>query len=122
MYRFSAETDLGGAESMRCSAVLILLIAKLKLRRAAMVLCSIAANLLSAETMLCSAAMVWFSAAAVLFSAEMVLCSAAMQLKQDRQVSGTRLTAFRFNARKQSGTACAPVSANLPGGSVTMAA
>jgi hypothetical protein len=32
------------------------------------------------------------------------------------------LTAFWFNGRKQSGPACAPVSCNLPGGSVSMAA
>jgi hypothetical protein len=32
------------------------------------------------------------------------------------------LTAFWFNGSKQSGPACAPVSANLPGGSVSMAA
>ena len=32
------------------------------------------------------------------------------------------LTAFWFNSRKQSGPACAPVSTNLPGGSVSMAA
>jgi hypothetical protein len=31
-------------------------------------------------------------------------------------------TAFWFNGRKQSGPACAPISANLPGGSVSMAA
>ena len=30
--------------------------------------------------------------------------------------------AFWFNGRKQSGPACAPVSTNLPGGSVSMAA
>ena len=30
--------------------------------------------------------------------------------------------AFWFNGRKQSGPACAPISANLPGGSVSMAA
>jgi hypothetical protein len=32
------------------------------------------------------------------------------------------LTAFWFNGRKQSGPACAPVSTNLQGGSVSMAA
>jgi len=32
------------------------------------------------------------------------------------------LTAFWFNNRKQSGPACTPVGANLPGGSVSMAA
>ena len=32
------------------------------------------------------------------------------------------LTAFWFNGRKQSGPACSPVSTNLPGGSVSMAA
>jgi hypothetical protein len=32
------------------------------------------------------------------------------------------LTAFWFNPSKQSGPACAPISANLPGGSVSMAA
>ncbi len=32
------------------------------------------------------------------------------------------LTAFWFNGRKQSGPACSPVGANLPGGSVSMAA
>ena len=32
------------------------------------------------------------------------------------------LTAFWFNPRKESGPACDPVSANLPGGSVSMAA
>ncbi len=32
------------------------------------------------------------------------------------------LTAFWFNGRKQSGPACMPVGANLPGGSVSMAA
>jgi hypothetical protein len=38
--------------------------------------------------------------------------------------AGTKvwLTAFWFNGRKQSGPACAPVSVNLPGGSVSMAA
>jgi hypothetical protein len=32
------------------------------------------------------------------------------------------ITAFWFNPRKQSGPMCAPVSTNLPGGSVSMAA
>jgi hypothetical protein len=38
--------------------------------------------------------------------------------------AGTKvwLTAFWFNGRKQSGPACAPISTNLPGGSVSMAA
>ena len=38
--------------------------------------------------------------------------------------AGTKawLTAFYFNARKQSGPMCAPISLNLPGGSVAMAA
>jgi hypothetical protein len=38
--------------------------------------------------------------------------------------AGTKvwLTAFWFNGRKQSGPACAPVSCNLPGGSVSLAA
>jgi hypothetical protein len=42
----------------------------------------------------------------------------------DTLAAGTKvwLTAFWFNGRKQSGAACAPVSANLPGGSVSMAA
>lgn len=42
----------------------------------------------------------------------------------DTLAPGTKvwLTAFWFNGRKQSGPACAPVSTNLQGGSVSMAA
>ena len=38
--------------------------------------------------------------------------------------AGTKvwICAFWFNGRKQSGPVCAPVSTNLPGGSVSMAA
>ncbi len=42
----------------------------------------------------------------------------------DTLAAGTKvwLTAFWFNGRKESGPACPPVSVNLPGGSVSMAA